>query len=79
MSWQQKIPGAFGDQDLVFAEHPLDADRALDLLKDCYQSDIPLKDVIDEVEKYLKANGATTQHITDQLSKIREKFSGWLS
>jgi hypothetical protein len=79
MSWQQDIPGTFGDQDLIFSGHSLDADRALDLLKECYKSNVSLKDVLDEAEKYLKSKGAGAQHIAEQLEVIRGKFDGWLN
>ena len=78
MNWQQKVPGTFGNQDLIFAGHQLDADRALDLLKECYKSNISLQDVLDEAEKFLKSKGAQNQHIKEQLDKIRAKFNGWL-
>lgn len=78
MSWKKKVSGTFGAQDLIFAGHPLDADRALELLKECYKSNIPLQDVLDEAESYLKSKGAQAQHVQEQLEKIDKKFSGWL-
>ena len=78
MNWKEDIPGTFGSADLIFAGHPCDAERALDLLKECYQSNVSLQDVLDEVEKFLKLKGAGAQHIRDQINKINDKFSGWL-
>ena len=79
MSWKNKISGTFGTQDLYFAMHPLEANKALDLLKECYNSNIPLQDVLNEAEQFLKNKNANAQYIQNQLKEISNKFGGWLS
>lgn len=79
MSWKSKVSGTFGDQDLKFAGHELDTERALDLLKECYKSNVPLQEVLDEVERYLRSKKANDKLIKTQVDKVRDKFSGWLS
>ena len=79
MSWKTQVPGTFGSMDLIFCSHPLDTDRALELLKECYKANISLSDVVKEVEKFLSSKGAGKDHITDQTDQVKDKFGGWLS
>jgi hypothetical protein len=78
MSWKDKVSSTFGIADLIFAGHSSDEEAALELMKECYQLSIPLQDVLDEVERYLKSEGASAQHVKEQLGKVREKFKEWL-
>lgn len=34
MAWQLKVPGCFGDQDVIFANHPSDEQRARETIRD---------------------------------------------
>ena len=78
MDFREKIPGAFGSVDLKFAIHPLDGERAIELLKVCYQNNVPMKDLLVAVEDFLRKNGAGNDYIKEQLSEVKSKFSGWL-
>ena len=49
MSFRDKIPGAFGIADFKFANHPNDAQRAIELLKVCDQDNVPLSEVLTAV------------------------------
>lgn len=38
MDFRSNISGAFGNVDLKFAIHPLDVERAIELLKICHKT-----------------------------------------
>ncbi|MBS9782386.1 MAG: hypothetical protein KGV43_01125 [Arcobacter sp.] len=87
--WMNMISGCFGSKDKRFAGHPLDRERAIDLLKECDKNGISLERLLDEVEKYLKNNMDFNEqtketkknmqkHISDELQDIRKKFQHWL-
>lgn len=78
MSFRDKIPGAFGAVDYKFAIHPLDAERAIELLKDCFQKNVPMKELLVAVEDFLRKGGAGSEHIKEQRKEVKAKFSGWL-
>lgn len=78
MSFREKIPGTFGSMDLNFAVHPLDGERAIQLLKACYQTNVPLQELLVAVEDFLRKEGAGDEHISEQLAEVKAKFSGWL-
>lgn len=79
MSWQKRLPGAFGEVDQIFAGHPSDAERAKDLMWECFKNNVPLNDVLDEARKHLTSKNAGEDHIQEQLKDIKEKLKGWLS
>lgn len=78
MSFKDKIAGAFGSVDKKFAGHPNDLERAGELLVACVKEKISLEDLLRAVEEYLKASGASSEHIQTELSKVKKKFSAWL-
>lgn len=88
--WKDMIAGCFGSADRIFAGHPSDKERAIDLLQKCNKDSISLSSLIQEVENYLKDNldfnAQTTEiqnnmqnHINGQLQDIKEKFEHWLN
>ncbi len=79
MDFRNNIPGAFGNVDLKFAIHPLDAARAIELLKICYENNVSLKELLSATEDFLRKSGAGDDHVKEQLKEIKAKFSGWLS
>ena len=79
MDFRSNIPGTFGTVDLKFAIHPLDAGRAIELLKICYENNVSLKELLSAVDDFLRKNGAGNDHVKEQLKEVKAKFSGWLS
>ncbi len=78
MDWTQKIPGCFGSDDLNFAGHPCDAERAFDLLKECRDQNVGLQELENAVRQFLASKTANKQHIADQIKRIREHCEPWL-
>lgn len=89
LNWKDMIGGCFGSADKIFAGHPSDRERAIDLLQECDKNAVTLATLSQEVENYLKnsldfnSKDAKTQqhmqkHINKQLNNIKEKFEHWL-
>ena len=79
MDFRSNISGAFGNVDLKFAIHPLDAERAIELLRICHENNVSLKELLSAVEDFLLKSGAGNSHVKEQLKEVKVKFSGWLS
>jgi hypothetical protein len=45
MNWENQIPACFGCVDQIFAEHPLDEERAIKMLKAAFLSGASESDV----------------------------------
>ena len=73
-----QIDSCFGVADAIFAGHPADEERAFELLKYCRENNISVNDVLNEAEKYLKSKTTYTEHINQQLDKIKKMYSPWL-
>ena len=71
MNWKQQIPGCFGSADLIWGSHHLDQQRARQMLKNAIDANATMDDIVTEVEAFLKKQGAQTQHIQDQVKKVR--------
>lgn len=74
----KQIDSCFGMADAIFAGHPYDEERAFELLKYCRENNISLIDVLNEAENYLKSKTTYTEHINQQLDKIKKMYSPWL-
>lgn len=71
LSWKTLIPGCFGNNDLVFATHPNDQDRAKAMFHIAMVSHATLNDIISEVKVYLESQNASPQHIEKQIKCIK--------
>ena len=89
LNWKDRIAGCFGSADKIFAGHPSDRERAIDLLQECDKNAISLATLLQEVESYLKdsldfnSQASDVQqnmqkHINEQLNNVKEKFEDWL-
>lgn len=71
MGWQQQIPGCFGAQDAIWGSHPLDQQRARNMLKAAIDAGATMDEIVAEAVQYLQGRGAQAQHIQDQEKLIR--------
>ncbi|MCG2626577.1 hypothetical protein L6654_08065 [Bradyrhizobium sp. WYCCWR 13023] len=74
MAYDNELPGCFGNNDLIFAGHPLDADRAFNWLGSLRKRHIGLAAVKEQVREFLTERGASAAHIDEQLSKVERRF-----
>jgi hypothetical protein len=72
------IPGCFGLVDQLFAIHPRDRDRAFELLTFCRENNFSLDEVLSEIEAYLRNQECGSDHIQEQLDRVRRHFEKWL-
>jgi hypothetical protein len=74
MSWQGKVAGGFGLVDVIFANHPLDKQRALDAIKEAKAAGASRDDFEKEMVWYIYKNvtapGALQDHIAKQVATL---------
>ena len=70
MAWKDLIPGCFGVDDLEFALHILDADKAMAMYTAAVEDGAYMHDVLMETKAFLVSKNATMEHIDEQLEKV---------
>jgi hypothetical protein len=78
MIYDREISGCFGDNDLLFANHPADQKRAFAWLTHLRERQARWAEVRDQVEAYLREQGASPFHILDQIDEVKRRFGPWL-
>ncbi len=78
MEWEAQIPGCFGIVDQVFAGHPLDEQRAFDLLTRLRRERPAWDDVVGAFERHLRGKDCGPEHITEQMDRVRRHYAPWL-
>lgn len=74
--WKTKLPGCFGTVDLKFALHPLDEERAKQMMKLAFKSGASIDDILSAIAGYLDSKGAKRRHIEEQLEYAKQlKFT----
>ncbi|WP_288800941.1 hypothetical protein [uncultured Fibrobacter sp.] len=72
IDWKKQIPSCFGVMDLHFAVHPLDNDRARQLLIDVLnEPDVTYKDFTREVKDYLTKNTSNKNLVREQMKRVK--------
>jgi hypothetical protein len=76
MTWQTQVAGGFGAVDVIFAMHPLDAQRAKAAVKAAKTAGATFEDFEKEVVwhcyRNVTAPGALQQHVADQVATARK-------
>lgn len=78
MSFDTKLPGCFGSDDLKFAGHPADEDRAFQWLASLRRGKIGCKAALKQIKEFLKSKGATAGHIKTQTTRATRYLKPWL-
>jgi hypothetical protein len=78
MNLPEQIVGCFGTTDQVFAGHPNERNRALDLLRDCISNNVGLAEIELAAREHLDLLEVSGQHKEDQLAKVKAHLSPWL-
>jgi hypothetical protein len=78
MPYDPGLPGCFGDRDLIFANHPLDEERAFQWLIKLRQRQTVWSDVVAQFEEFLTEKEATRPHILEQIERARQRLMLWL-
>ena len=76
--WDQQVPGCFGVQSFVFADHFLEEQQAFIWLEDLRQRQVGWAIARGQVRAFLMAQGALPPHITKQLRKAARMMAPWL-
>jgi hypothetical protein len=78
MPYDPELPGCFGDIDLIFANHPLDANHAFQWLIKLRDRQALCSEVVSQFEEFLTEKGADRSHIVEQVERARERLFPWL-
>ena len=78
MEWDRQVPGCFGAQDALFANHPLDKQRAFEWLTSLRRRQATIADAEQQVRAYLIHQRCGEAHIQEQLAKVRRHLAPWL-
>ena len=76
--WDKQVPGCFGENDLIFAGHPLDEKRAFEWLIDLRKRGIGWKAARSQLMTFLKPKDAAPDHIKQQLVSVGKHLKPWL-
>jgi hypothetical protein len=78
LTWRQRIPGCFGDQDVAFARYPDDERRAREAIAMAKAEDVSRddfkKEMIDFITTKFKLTDLLDDHIRNQLAKLDEMW-----
>jgi len=74
MIWKQDIAGCFGEVDQLFAIHPLDDQRAFDLLIKLRRERPGWEDIEEAFRDHLQSQGCNADHIDEQLEAVRRHY-----
>lgn len=79
MAWKELIPGCFGEQDFIFANHPLDEQRAFKLLTVLFDQHVSFDEVAKAIVEFLQSKGANGEHVGQQIKRVRDRYKVWLA
>ena len=78
MRYDPELPGCFGENDLVFASHDLDRDRAFEWLSKLRNQEAVWADVQAQIEEFLRERDAAVFHVADQVDRAKRMLAPWL-
>ena len=70
MDWKKLIPGCFGAVDCIFAMHPLDHQRAQELLVAAIKQKVSASEYRKAIKDFLISEGCSPEHIKEQLTQV---------
>ena len=77
MDWKELIPACFGENDRLFAVHPLDARRALNLLVTAKEQGVSGDEFFEAFNEHLTHLGVDIEHFDAQKKRIYAHYSAW--
>ena len=78
MAYDPELSECFGEQDLLFAVHPLGKQCAFLWLIRLREREAMWSDVQRQIEEFLRERGAPVFHILDQIERASALFKPWL-
>ncbi len=78
--WKDLISGTFGCEDIKFALHPLDQERATEMLRVALDSEVDFKDYCANIELWMRnalakkrfPKDLLEKHVKEQMSRVRD-------
>jgi hemerythrin len=76
MSWKTLIPGCFGPLDRRFLSHPIEKQKADNLLKELIRYNVTKDELENAVRTFLENEGKwTVEHINEEVRKVVKWFA----
>ncbi len=76
MSWEKMVPSCFGENDVLFAIHPLDEGRAMEMISAAKAAgssfDDLEKEMVWHVYKRVTAEGLLQEHLARQINRAKD-------
>lgn len=77
--WEKLIPGAFGCDDLKFALHPCDRERAAEMLLEAIRGQTSFANFCEIIERWLRVEASKKgfkgeffeKYVAEQMSRVR--------
>ena len=76
---QKLINASYGDQDLEFAGHPLDIERAAKSLELAFELKIGFREYLLMHEDFLKGRTVSIEHIEEQIERVKDLSSYFIN
>jgi hypothetical protein len=78
MDWQKRVAACFGNQDVIFAVHPMDEERAKQAIREAKAAgasrDDFEKEMVWHMYKNFTAEGLQQQHMKDQVRRLHKMW-----
>lgn len=70
MNWKNKIANAFGCEDKKFASHPIDLEKAAELLFTAIEENASYTEYVSAIKEWLESHGCSSLHIDKEIEKV---------
>ena len=78
MDWRDRVPACFGEQDLIFASHPTDEERAKKAIREAKAAgasrDDFEKEMVWYIYKNVTADGFLQEHTKEQVRRLHKMW-----
>lgn len=68
--WKRLLRISFGLVDRIFCTHPLERERAREMLAEVLRTGVSLTEVEEEARRFLLAEGCGRDHVKEQLQRM---------
>lgn len=77
--WKSRVPGCFGERDLIFAGHGEDEQRLFQLLTLLRIEGVGWAQVRKEMRRFLVSKKCSGDHVSREMKKVRSYLRPWLA
>ena len=74
MGWRDRVPACFGGQDLIFASHPTDEERAKKAIREAKAAGASRDDFEKEMVWHIYKKGFLQEHTKEQVRRLHKMW-----